>query len=271
MTRIATFKPILALGNADLEPEAAATFNVGAIVDRNRLFLSVDYWRYAFERPLVLEPYVRVLDEACPPALLLCDAGSAYFDRIDFGGRTAVSDISAVSVSVVNGPDVDTDGVDFKAEYVVPTGRGEWSVGFAGTRTLSWNISGWRFGPAYDAIGRLNYDTSLARTVVDWKAKAWLGARIGDVDLRWTLRHVAAYRHDGDAEARNRCPDHPRRDGSLDIGRRARRRRRDRGECHRRAAAARLPADQLRPVDPRPAGTDRPGWRALAAMMGVSA
>ena len=111
VTRIATFKPILALGNPDLEPEAAATFNVGAIIDRDRLFLSIDYWRYAFERPLVLEPYVRVLDAACPPALPLCDAGSVYFDRIDFGGRTAVSDISAVSVSVVNGPDVDTDGV----------------------------------------------------------------------------------------------------------------------------------------------------------------
>ena len=202
VTRIATFKPILALGNPDLEPEAAATFNVGAVVDRERLFLSVDYWRYAFERPLVLEPYVRVLDAACPPALPLCDAGSAYFDRIDFGGRTAVSDISAISVSVVNGPDVDTDGVDFKAEYAAPTGWGEWNAGVAGTRTLSWDISGWRFGPAYDAIGRLNYDTSLARTVVDWKAKAWLGARIDDVALRWTLRHVGAYRHDGDAEPR---------------------------------------------------------------------
>ena len=196
VTRIATFKPILALGNPDLEPEAAATFNVGAIVDRDRLFLSVDYWRYAFERPLVLEPYVRVLDTACPPALTLCDTGSAYFDRVHFGGRAAVSDISAIAVSVVNGPDVDTDGVDFKVEYY----RGSWGAGVAGTRTLSWQISGWRFGPAYDAIGRLNYDTSLARTVVDWKAKAWLNARIGDVNLRWTARHVAAYQHDGDAE-----------------------------------------------------------------------
>lgn len=196
MTRIATFKPILALGNPDLEPEAAATFNVGAIVDRDGLFLSVDYWRYAFERPLVLEPYVRVLDDACPPTLPLCDAGSPYFVRIDFGGRTAVSDISAISVSVVNGPDVDTDGIDFKVEY----DRDAWGAGVAGTRTLSWEISGWRFGPAYDAIGRLNYDTSLARTVVDWKAKAWLDARIGDVDLRLTARHVAVYRHDSDAE-----------------------------------------------------------------------
>ena len=205
--RIATFKPILALGNPDLEPEAATTFNVGAIVDRDsvlragdRLFLSADYWHYAFEKPLVLEPYVRVLDAACPPGRALCDPGSSYYDRIDFGGRTAVSDISAVSVSVVNGPDVDTDGVDFKAEYTALTDWGDWTVGVAGTRTLSWDISGWRFGAAYDAIGRLNYDTSLARAVVDWKTRAWLNARIGDINVRWTVRHVAAYLHDSDAE-----------------------------------------------------------------------
>ncbi len=198
--RIATFKPILALGNPALEPEAATTFNVGAVLDRGGVFLSVDYWRYAFEKPLVLEPYVRVLDAACPPGAALCDPASPYFDRIDFGGRAAVSDISSVSVSVVNGPDVATDGVDFKAEYTAYADWGEWSAGLAGTRTLSWEISGWRFGTAYDAIGRLNYDTSLARTVVDWKAKAWLAARVGGIDVRWTARHVAAYLHDSDAE-----------------------------------------------------------------------
>ena len=207
VTRIATFKPILALGNPDLEPEAAATFNVGAIIDReglidlgDRLFLSVDYWRYAFEKPLVLEPYARVLDVACPPAQALCDPGSPYFGRIAFGGREAVSDISAISVSVVNGPDVDTDGVDFKAEYSAITGWGEWRAGLAGTRTLSWEIAGWLFGPAYDAIGRLNYDTSLARTVVDWKHRAWLAVGVGQLDLRWTIHHTAGYNHDGDSE-----------------------------------------------------------------------
>lgn len=207
VTRIATFKPILALGNPDVEPEAASTFNVGAIVDReglfglgDRLFLSVDYWRYAFEKPLVLEPYVRVLDVACPPGQALCDSGSPYFDRIDFGGRAAVSDISAISVSVVNGPDVDTDGVDFKAEYSAIAGWGEWRTGIAGTRTLSWEINGWLFGPAYDAIGRLNYDTSLARTVVDWKHRTWVAVTVGDLDLRWTAHYTADYKHDGNSE-----------------------------------------------------------------------
>ena len=81
--RIGTFKPIRALGNPDLDPEAVASFNAGAIFDYNdwrtagdRVFLSVDFWRYAFANPLVLEPYVRVLDIACPVDETLCPAGS---------------------------------------------------------------------------------------------------------------------------------------------------------------------------------------------------
>ena len=64
----------------------------------------------------------------------------------------------------------------------------------AGTRTLSWKIDGWQFGPAYDAIGRLNYDTPLARTVLDWKGHLWFNAAVGHLNVRWTLRHTPASR-----------------------------------------------------------------------------
>ena len=60
-----------------------------------------------------------------------------YFDQIQFGGRIAVSDISAISVRVVNGPDVNTGGVDLKLEYGGLANWGEWITGIAGTRTLS--------------------------------------------------------------------------------------------------------------------------------------
>ena len=141
-----------------------------------------------------------VLDIACPVDKLQCENDSPYFHRIRFGGRTAVSDISSIAVSVVNGPGVETAGVDVKAEYRAPAGWGEWSVGMAGTRTLSWKIDAWLFGPAYDAIGRLNYDTPLARTVLDWKGRVWLNVGTGNLNMRWTVHHTAAYRHGADTE-----------------------------------------------------------------------
>ena len=49
-------------------------------------------------------------------------------------------------------------------------------------------------------IGRLNYDTPLARTVLDWKGRAWLNMGTGNLNLRWTVHHTDAYRHDSDSE-----------------------------------------------------------------------
>ena len=205
--RIGTFKPIRALGNPALAPEQAATSNVGAVFETDELVfaddhltLSVDLWRYAFEKPLVLEPYLRVLDLACPPTRSECDSGSPYHGRVHLGGQNTVWGISAIDVDVINGPDVDTDGVDFKAEYVLATGRGEWAAGAGGTRTLSWQIASWQFGSAYDAIGRLNYDTPLARSVLKWKGNVWLRWSLGPATAQWSLRYTGAYAHDSDSE-----------------------------------------------------------------------
>lgn len=209
VSRIATFKPILAIGNPQLEPEDATTFNVGMILDTNELFMAgdklsfdLDFWRYAFDEPIVLEPYVDVLDLACPPDLVLCDSESPYYDRISFGGVNAVSDIAAISVNMVNGPDVRTDGIDFKFEYVNIADWGDWQVGLAGTRTLSWKISGWSFGEPYDALGRLNYDTPLARTVVDWKTRFWINLLINQMNLHWVGYRVSPYTYEHDTEPR---------------------------------------------------------------------
>lgn len=75
----------------------------------------------------------------------------------------------------------------------------------AGTRTLSWKIDAWQFGPAYDAAGRLNYDTSLARSVVKWKGQAYVNLHTERVNLRWTAHYTGAYRHDLDSEPRIRA------------------------------------------------------------------
>lgn len=209
VSRIGTFKPILALGNPDLDPEQATTLNAGLIFDRDvlfssadHLFISLDYWSYAFTDPLVLEPYVRVLDIACPRDQSTCSTASPYFDKLDFGGEPQVSDIAAISVSLVNGPNIDTDGVDFKVEYFLPLRMGEWTLGLAGTRTLTWEIDEWPFGGAYNAAGRLNYDTPLARSLVDWKGQTFVNFHKDRFNLRWTMHYTGDYRHDFDSEPR---------------------------------------------------------------------
>lgn len=51
------FKAIDTLGNSDLDPEKATTLNVGVILDLNRFYGSLDYWRFEFEDPFQVENF----------------------------------------------------------------------------------------------------------------------------------------------------------------------------------------------------------------------
>lgn len=105
-------------------------------------------------------------------------------------------------MSLVNGPDIKTQGIDFKAEYTRTSTAGTWMFGIVGTRTLTWDLSEWQFGAAHDAVGRLNYDTSLARSLVKWKGGGHVNLRRGGFNARWSIHYTGAYKHDLDSEPR---------------------------------------------------------------------
>ena len=50
------FRAVDVLGDPDLEPESATTYNAGVLVDSGGFQASVDYWRYDFEGPIESEP-----------------------------------------------------------------------------------------------------------------------------------------------------------------------------------------------------------------------
>ena len=199
------FKRVDTKGNPDLAPEEATTFNVGLLVDRDdllladdRLFFTVDYWHYDFEKPLVTEPHAKVLAAACPGAATApCDTASRYFPRLTFGGNATASDVEIIDVNIVNGPDIKTDGIDFTLRYTMPIGGSELTAGTTGTRVSSYDISAWELGPAHDALGRLNYGTSLARPVVEWKSRSYVNFRMGAFNVRYVANYIGAYDHLG--------------------------------------------------------------------------
>ena len=190
------FKRIDTRGNPGLEPEEATTFNIGLLVDRDGLSATLDYWSYDFAKPLVTEPFEDVLRLACPGgATDPCDAGSAYFERLTFGGNPIATDVEIIEVDIVNGPDMQTTGVDFAASYALEMGFGELAAGISGTRILRYDIDAWALGDARDALGRLNYGTSLARTLIEWKARPFLNYRVNNLNLRYVANYVSAYDH----------------------------------------------------------------------------
>ncbi len=195
------FKRIDTQGNPGLEPEEATTFNVGLLInhdglvaDGDNLFITLDYWSYDFKKPLVTEPFNSVLAAACPGgAADPCDTTSPYFSRLTFGGNPAAADVEIIDVKIVNGPDIETDGIDFTARYAIPAGPGMASLGVSGTRILSYDISAWELGGEYDALGNMNYETSLARTLVKWKGRGFVNYAWGPLNLRYMLNFTGGY------------------------------------------------------------------------------
>lgn len=206
--RIGTFKPIHIHGDPALAPESATTLNAGLVFEKTglasgsgRFFATFDYWRYDFTDPLVIQPFNFILGLACPPATHpVCDPASSWFDALAISGdHPSIENLDRLAVRIVNGPNIATDGIDFKTEFQASAGPGRLSLGASGTATLSWRIDGWELGNAYDAKGRLNYDTSLARALPEFKGRLHAGYILGAFTGRWRLNYTDSYAHDAPA------------------------------------------------------------------------
>ena len=196
------FKRIDTRGNPALEPEEATTINAGLLVDRDgllmdadNLFVTIDYWHYDFTKPLVTEPFTNVLALACPGAAPTdpCDPANAFFERLVFGGDTDAADVEIININIVNGPDIETDGMDFTFRYSLEAGPGILALGLSATHIMSYDISAWEFGAEYDALGRLNYQTPLARTLAEWKGRISANYEWGPLNARWVVNGIDAY------------------------------------------------------------------------------
>jgi len=201
------FKRIDTRGNPDLEPETAFTWNAGLLIDRKKLlfdsdqlFVTLDYWSYDFEDSLVTEPFTEVLEAACPGAAAgstdACapnkDPNSPWFQRAAPFDITVAPAVEIINVNIINGPDIETSGVDLTLRYTMPAAGGVLGFGVQGTWVADYEIGETALTEKYDAVGRLNYGTSYARSLVEFKGRGWLNYQIGGANLRF----VANYLHD---------------------------------------------------------------------------
>lgn len=192
------FKRIDTRGNPSLSPETATTVNAGLIFDESiqgiNFFATADYWSYDFEKPLVTEPFGRILAAACPDGVSdPCDESSPYFDRIVFAGTAAAANVEIINIDIVNGPDIKTTGIDYSMRADLPIGGAIASLGVNATNILSYDISAWELGEEIDALGRLNYTTSLARTLAEWKGSVFLNWAVDDWNVRLTGNYIDSY------------------------------------------------------------------------------
>ena len=195
------FRAVDLLGNPDLQPESATTWNAGAIVNTGGLRISADYWRYDFSGPIENEPVGGMV------AALFGASGTENCGNPDYaglqarfifnGGVCSAANVQRLASYAFNSAKVRTSGIDAETSYDFDLGPAQMEMGAGGSYIIEYKVAdvlveGIVVQPAYDAVGLLNYQTS-AYPLPRWKGQAWLQALAGDHSLRLQLNHIAGY------------------------------------------------------------------------------
>ncbi|MEZ6011681.1 MAG: TonB-dependent receptor [Hyphomonas sp.] len=200
------FKAIDQYGNPDLKPESAFSFNFGGIYEKDGLFASLDYYNFDFSDPIIVEEQSNIVNAAVA-ALIAGDLSAPILNRITFNDPNNIitgpqaspkagSDISRVRTGIVNGPDIQTSGVDLRLQKNWDTGSGEFSVGADATYVIEYKVDpyfveGLPIGGG-DYVGQFNR-TNFTRSMPQWKANLFANYALGDHNFRVVMRHIDSY------------------------------------------------------------------------------
>jgi iron complex outermembrane receptor protein len=193
-----TFRAVRTAGNPELESESALTMNFGAIIKAGGLTATVDYWSFDMEDQIVAEPVGGISTEMFKsPLNCTSDEYAALRARFSFGvGGCAPGNIQRLDVSLINGPDLKTSGIDLGLQYLVDDADLEFGANF--TYVLEYKtgdvyVEGILVQPAFDAAGKLNYQTT-AYPIPELKGNLYVQyAFLDNHNLRWQANYVGGY------------------------------------------------------------------------------
>jgi len=199
---LGAFRAVDIFGNADLKPEKADTYNVGAIVKAGGLKATVDLWQFKFQDQLTSEP-TEAMAQAMFPNGSTVNCGNAAFaklqSRFTFSGvGCSVAGISRLRTAVTNGPAVDTAGVDIAANYTfADVSGGDLSFGLDATYTLKYAVGdflveGVKVSSAFDATNKLNAGLSYY-PLPKYKGTASIAYEKGGHSLRYAANFTDDY------------------------------------------------------------------------------
>lgn len=208
-----TFRAIRTFGDPNLKPESALTFNVGMLVRAGGFNASLDYWSFDFEDQIVNEPVAGITSFVFGTGST-CSQSNALAGRFAFrdGGNTAgegandgviddldctTANIQRLDINVINGPDVKTDGLDLSAQFDWEMAGGTATVGVNATYVLGYDVDapivdGLAVSPAFDAAGKLNYQT-VAYPLPKLKGNLFVEYSHGPHNIRYVMNYIDDY------------------------------------------------------------------------------
>lgn len=191
---------VATVGNPNLGPEKATTYNLGAVISTSRLQASVDFWNYKLKDPFTAQPFGTIVSTFFPssdancgnPALADLQSLLTFVNNV-----CGLANLQKVTVSFINGAGQKTNGLDFIVDYRMPLLDGELTIGGDATWTLNYDVEDQRvFGtlvtPAFDAVGKLNSGTGLY-SLPEWRANGHIEYSTGPHNIRFDLRYIDGY------------------------------------------------------------------------------
>lgn len=224
VTGAALYRAVDTFANPDLKPETATNYSVGGIFEVGDFVATVDWYKFRFKKELTVETAAAVYSTMFPNATAAnwqC-ANAALASRFTFasGAGTAVnpvtgtnchpSNFQGVRTNLINGPGVDTSGVDVAATYRlhdVFAPSGDLTLGFDGTYLAKYDrgplltLDGITIAPGVDRAGKAEL-LSAFYSDPRWKGNLYVNYSLGRHNIRATLHYVGAMRdlnHDIDA------------------------------------------------------------------------
>ena len=127
----ALYRAVDTYANPKLTPETATNYSIGGIVELGELTATVDWWKFNFKKELTVETaaalYSTMFPNASPSAWQCGNAALASRFSFASGAGTAVNPITGTNchpsnfqgerTNLINGPSVNTSGVDFTLTY----------------------------------------------------------------------------------------------------------------------------------------------------------
>lgn len=196
------FKAVDQFGNSDLSPESAFSFNIGAIYQQGGFSASIDYYNFDFSDPIIVEDQASIVSAAVA-ALGAGDTENPILSRITFNDtagdgfdNNAPSEIARIETNIVNGPDIQTSGVDLRAENNWDLAGGEFSLGLDATYIIEYEVDDFFIEgvliPGGDRVDQFNR-SNFSRSLPQWKANVFANFATGPHNVRAVVRHIDEY------------------------------------------------------------------------------
>jgi iron complex outermembrane receptor protein len=198
------FRAVDTTANPGLAPEKADTYNFGAIVEADGLRIMLDYWRFKLKDQITTPGGVTLSNLVAPggaAGAVNCASplrSSIIFDNNNacVQGVTLGANISRVQQFVVNGPEVNTSGIDFAIDWTQDDVMGgTLGLGLSASYILEYEaadffVNGVLVAAAFEADGNANYDRSV-QTIPKLRGNAYINFAWDIHNIRLTVNHTS--------------------------------------------------------------------------------